>query len=654
VATVVEEAGCRAALPMGRLRDGYGQGMSGCGTPDVARHRVSMPAMRTRMAVAAALATVMAIAPGVPAASAGTAPAAGGPAAAVPLPASPVPAESWCRTVLPEPKSVSRKASRIMAGRVDLGMYGWFRLPAQPTWKPAATLDSSGDAHMNGLHWAIPLLYRGLATGNRGMVDRFYGILASWWATFPPERPRTALQDQAIVAGERVWTLTCASEMAAAAGQDPAPWAGIAQAEAQRLLDRFAVVPGTNNTSLYAQSAALAATCRAGDAAGVGRALGNLSTLADRLVLPDGSDLEGSPHYAMHTLQLLSKANRLADRCGVPHERLAAAIARAQEFLAFATRPDGVLETLGDSPGSRPSPEVLTGGGPAGYAASAGASGQPPASSYRAFEGGYAFGRSTWGGSRAATRAATWYSVRTGRGPAPTAHTHDDIGSVTIMARGVRWIGDPGPWRYDTSTLRRAIVARQAHSALVAIPLPPPPAPSAPAVPVPSPPVPSVVPDPSASAPPPAPAPTPAWTPPAAKPASTLTASQSDGTVDVTCLEDLTYPTAAITRCVRFDRAARTLAVEDVITARQASRIQGRWQVPPGVRVAQRGPVVTLRSGGKRASMTLGGTQLGAISTTRTWFTTRYGAKALGRTVMRQVDLAAGQSVTWGMEFRTK
>jgi hypothetical protein len=209
--------------------------------------------------------------------------------------------------------------------------------------------------------------------------------------------------------------------------------------------------------------------------------------------------------------------------------------------------------------------------------------------------------------------------------------------------------------------LRRAIVARQAHSALAVIPLPPPPVPGVPvasppptaaADPVPSvppasvPPVPSLPPVPSV---PPVP-----WTPPAAKPASTLTASESDGSSDRTCLEDQTYPTASISRCVRFDRTARTLVVEDVITAREASRIQGRWQVPPGVRVVKRGPVFTLRSGKQRATLALAGTQLGAVSTYRTWFTRSYGSKALGRTLLRQVDLAAGQSVTWRMEFRAK
>lgn len=101
-----------------------------------------------------------------------------------------------------------------------------------------------------------------------------------------------------------------------------------------------------------------------------------------------------------------------------------------------------------------------------------------------------------------------------------------------------------------------------------------------------------------------------------------------------------------------FDRKSRTLVDEDIITARESSRVQGQWQVPQGVRMARRGSVITLRSGRKRAVLTLGGTQIGALSTSRTGFTTSYGVKARGRTLLREVDLEPGQSVTWRMEFR--
>lgn len=550
-----------------------------------------------------------------------------------------VPTTSWCRTVLPPPTKTAKRAAQLLGGRVDLGIYGWFPLTDPPSWQPATTLDTSGNAHRHGLHWAIPLLYQGLATGNHMMVDRFYAILASWWATFPPNLPRTSAQDQSLVAGQRLWTLTCASEMAAAAGQDPVLWAAVARTEAQRVLDRFAIVPGTNNTALYAQTGAVAANCQTGDAKDSTRAMANLSALADHLVRSDGSDLEGSPHYAMHTLQLLAKATRVAGRCALAHVRLDAAVARAQEFLAFATRPDGVLETLGDSPGSRPTSDVLLAKSAAVFAATKGAKGRHPAAKYRAFDGGYAFGRSSWGrrgGSLKDTTSATWYSMRTGRGPAPTAHTHDDIGSVTIMAKGIRWIGDPGPWRYDSSALRRAVVARAAHSALVVIPLPPSPAP-----------VPSAL-APALTAPP--------WSPPSPVPDSRLTASTSNSRSDLTCVEDLTYPTAAITRCVTFNRKTGRIIVEDVITATLASTIQGRWQIPPGVSLTttKRGAVITLRSRGKRATLILGGSQPGTVSSSRSWFTTSYGVKALGRTLLRDVDLATGQSLTWRMEFRVK
>lgn len=551
-----------------------------------------------------------------------------------------VPRDSWCRVVLPQPSSSGRRATRIMAGRVEMGMYGWFPLAQSPAWQPVRTLDASGNTHMHGLHWAIPLLYHGSATGDRAMVDRFYGLLGSWLAAFPPEQRRPGMHDQHIVAGQRLWTLTCASEQAAAAQQDAAQWSAALRAETSRQLDRFAVGPGTNNVVVYSQSAALAASCLTGDAADAQRALQNLEELADHLVLPDGSDLEGSPHYAFHTYQLLGKGTRIADRCGLPHDRLDAAMARAQEFLAFATRPDGVLETLGDSPGSRMPLAQLPEQGPAAFAATSGDVGEPPSDRYRVFAGGYAFGRSWWRAPRkvkgATPATATFYSFRTGKGPAPTAHTHSDIGSVTISAAGIRWIGDPGPWRYDGSALRREIRTRAAHSALTVEPLPPRRAKRRPPSP-----------DPTAS-----PSPTRTWRAPRPVPDSRLTRSRTGKRSDVTCIEDLTYPTAAISRCVTFRRDTRTLVVEDRIEARERSRIRGRWQVPPRVKVTRKGRVVTLRAGSERARISLGGSPTGTLSRSRSWFTVSYGVKARGTTIQRTVDLEKGQTATWRMVFR--
>lgn len=575
-----------------------------------------------------------------------------------------VPTSSWCRTLLPERSTSAKRARQIMGGRVDLGMYGWFSLAQDPTWKPTPTLDASGNTHMHGLHWSVPLLYEGMATGDLAMVTRFYAILGSWWRAFPPTRPRTYAQDQPIISGERLWTLTCASDMAQAAGQDRGLWARVAATEAQRQLSRFGITRGTNNTAIHAQSGALAAFCQSGDLPKARAALSNLSALADYLVLADGSDREGSPHYAYYTYDLLGRTARIADKCAMPHPRIDAAMGRALGFLAHATRPDGTLETLGDSPGSRMNPALLPADSGALFARTKGAKGSAPTKLYRAFAGGYVFGRSSW--SAQGGPSPTFYSLRTGRGPTPTAHTHSDIGSLTVNARGIQWIGDPGPWRYDRSPLRRAIVLRAAHSTLTVEPL-------RPRVIAPTPtPSPSVLPggtpsaspssSPASSGPSPSPSgsaspsPTrpPAWTPPAPKPNSRVTRARSNSTRDRTCIDDLTYPTVRITRCVTFRRDTREVTVEDRMTARARSSVSSRWQIPNGVKVTRKGHKVTLRSDGKRAGIALAGTPSGRVSTSRAWFTVRYGVKAAGTTITRSAVLEKGATATWRMTFTVR
>lgn len=572
--------------------------------------------------------------------------------------ATDVPEDSWCRAVRPKPSRSATRASQIMGGRVDLGMYGWFALGPEPSWKPSSTLDASGNTHMHGLHWAVPLLNEGMSTGNSMMVARFYAILGSWWKSFPPDRPRTYAQDQPIIAGERLWTFTCAADMAAASGENPKFWAGVAATEAKRHLDRFRISRGTNNTALHAQSGALAAFCRQGEPLQAAAAMTNLSALADYLVLADGSDREGSPHYAYYTYQLMRTSTQVADKCAMAHPRLDSAMDRAIGFLAHATDPNGKLETLGDSPGSRMNPAILPQGSAALFVASGGQAGVAPSDLYRAFRGGYAFGRSSW--TARARVPATFYSVRTGRGPTPTAHTHNDIGSVTINAKGVQWVGDPGPWRYDRSPLRLTIVGRAAHSTTTVKPLRPRAPAATPSTPSPTETAtPSVKPTPNptlSASPRPSPTPTqpPAWKPPIPKPNSRVTRARSNSRRDVTCIVDLTYPTVRLSRCVTFRRESGVIIVEDRMTALARSEVASRWQIPNGVKVTRKGRKVSLRSGGSRAELALSGEPTGRVTTSRAWFTVRYGVKAAGTTITRTAVLEKGRTATWRTTFSVR
>jgi hypothetical protein len=122
----------------------------------------------------------------------------------------------------------------------------------------------------------------------------------------------------------------------------------------------------------------------------------------------------------------------------------------------------------------------------------------------------------------------------------------------------------------------------------------------------------------------------------------------------VTCIEDLTYPTTTITRCVTFRRDKGSITVEDRITAKARSEVTTHWQIPNGVTVARKGPKATLRASGKRAALVLSGAPAGNVRSTRAWFTVRYGVKARGTTISRKAVLEKGQTATWRMDLTVK
>lgn len=196
--------------------------------------------------------------------------------------------DAWCRLLVPNKKGDAAEADSIMDDNiVDLGQYGYYRLSNNPDWKPQRTLDSSGNTHVNGLYWAVPLLYTGARRGDSPMVDRFFDLIGDWLAKH--KKTRTWSVTQPIIAGERLWTLTCASDIS-----DGARFVKATRKEANTQIRKFKLGTGTNNTGIHSQGSALAAFCYLGDTAKRDIAANNLNRLADYLVLSDGSDREGS------------------------------------------------------------------------------------------------------------------------------------------------------------------------------------------------------------------------------------------------------------------------------------------------------------------------------------------------------------------------
>ena len=524
---------------------------------------------------------------------------------------------SWCQTLFPAQKTKveRRKARELMAGIVDMGNGGTYRLTEHPNWRPQSGTDTSGDRHVHSLDWALPLLYRGVNKQNPRLVERFRQLLYYW--IDDNKSGRGAWVDGSIYGGLRTQTLVCAAQTL----NDPVITAA-ALRDSQTMIRGFRsnreVAVGTNNTELIRQTGALAAYCWVAEGGGRDRAWSNVVSIARGLVQPDGSDVEGSPGYAMYIEKLMVQAERAATNCGISSEPISALRGLMYQFVAQAVRPDFKLGSLGDTVTQSLRGTFGVGDWRADWIRSGGAAGAPPTPIYTAFDGGYVFGRAGW--NPAPGGPDTYYSLRFSSTRPNTPHVHDDGAAMTLYSRGVEWIGDPGPYRYENgSSLRWFMKSRPAHSSFTV----------------------SNVRRSTSSG------------------VRKLT-STSDWTVggnDTTCLADRTWGSVNVTRCTSYVRSMDAVIVADYVSAsrlpgkkkqlkRYATRtMTQRWQIPPGVAaVSYENDIFTLGVGDKRLDVYKAGPGGWNVRTARNgssigWFTGTWGEKKPGAVLSREVGL---------------
>jgi hypothetical protein len=138
-----------------------------------------------------------------------------------------------------------------------------------------------------------------------------------------------------------------------------------------------------------------------------------------------------------------------------------ARLERMPEFLAAATRPDGLYENLGDTNDRK---AVSIKGTPAQFAATGGQRGPKPARTVSFFDRGYLFGRTGWGETRPFADEA-FFSLQYGTGMA--FHGHDDGGAVTLYALGDQLLLDSGFKDYELDPWRTYLRSRRAHNTVV-------------------------------------------------------------------------------------------------------------------------------------------------------------------------------------------
>lgn len=514
---------------------------------------------------------------------------------------------SWCRTLFPAAPVAERNAAQqlLSNGTINFGKGGTYHLTEHPNWKPQATSDTSGDRHVNSLNWALPLLFRGVQVQNQAMVDRFRQLILYWIADH--QGKRATWVDASIYGGLRTETLVCAAQTL----NDPVITAAALQDARTMVKSNAGAVPvavGVNNTDLIRQTGALAAFCWTQDWPLRDRAWNNLVSIANGIIQPDGSDVEGSPSYAVYIEKLLKDVESAAATCGMPADPIPTLRTRLFDFVAQSIRPDFLQESIGDGIATSLRGSFGASDGQAEWVRTAGKSGTPPATIYAAYDGGYIFGRAGW--QPQPGQADSYYSLRFSSTRPGTAHTHDDGGGLTFFSKGVEWIGDPGPYRYENSDpLRAYLKTRAAHSSLTVGKV-------------------------NRSR----------WS---GVKKLMATSDWVTGGNDTSCVQDNTWKTVTLVRCTQYVRSVDAMIVTDYVDAAKGKRGRftwQRWQVAPGVSTGYEGTTLVLTKGDKHLDVVKSGTQPWVIDYAKPggkigWFTGAWGEKLPSQVINRQVAI---------------
>lgn len=175
----------------------------------------------------------------------------------------------------------------------------------------------------------------------------------------------------------------------------------------------------------------------------------------------EGMNSEGAVRYWEMNRRWASQIAGRLEREGTDAAFMRTKLDKAAEALAFATRPDGMYEPLGDSDPSKPQSD----GHPhLEYVATLGSNGEAPDTLAKVYSRGYAFGRSGWGEIGRRFSDESFYSLIFGN--SEKVHGHEDAGSLTFYAHHHPLLVDAGKFAYVSSPERDYCFSRAGHNVI--------------------------------------------------------------------------------------------------------------------------------------------------------------------------------------------
>jgi hypothetical protein len=344
-------------------------------------------------------------------------------------------------------------APAILGGRLKLGPFPTFRLPANPTWRENPFRDVNWVFRYHTLAWMMPLVHTWHQTGDARYIRRAITLTRDWLRDNPRSAPRSPAAWGDLQTAWRTIVLACFVEAVPGA-----TWARTALAQHARVLTLASFYRGAGNHALGQNRALIVAGCVLGRQDWVTLGVRRTTSLVVRSVDSQGVTNEQSVFYQLYNYL---GYDAVADRLRLCDRAVPSALARIDkmpDFLAHATLPDRTYMMLGDT--ARKVASRLAGTA-AEFSATAGASGTRPRAVFRAFGAGFAFGRTGWG-DRRAYRDEAAYSVR--YGPGLRFHGHADHASVTLYAYGKRLVDDSGLFTLNRNAWRAYAIGRRAHN----------------------------------------------------------------------------------------------------------------------------------------------------------------------------------------------
>jgi hypothetical protein len=365
------------------------------------------------------------------------------------LPARPRAIPAQCRGWTDGPA----RADLLLAGEYWLASHPTVSLGLDPTWREDPLADRNWEFMHHSLQVVSSLLEAWADTARPDYLTRAEFLIHDWVDDNPRFGPGSIWAWNDHSTALRAAVLACASIYL-----PNRPWLQSALVlHGETLADpRFYVNHG--NHALNQAIGLLEVGHVVGRVDWMQLALDRIGTLILESVDSQGVTNEQSIAYDAYNLERYRLVQKRFEEIGLPVPAAFSRLDLMPNFLAHATRPDGLPETIGDTEAV---PQVPADGTSWQYATSRGTRGTKPTSTVAVYRAGFLFARTGWGENRPFADEV-FLSQRFG--PAPYIHGHADGTAVTLYGYGSPLLLDSGKYDYDVSAYRSFFKGRTAHN----------------------------------------------------------------------------------------------------------------------------------------------------------------------------------------------